>query len=228
MKIVRFFSFFLFFFLVISCHSKKNVTSVYMEPFNVVASRSVPSAFVPGNDYTIVVTVKKGNLLGFAKISERFPEDITAEAVDSKGGQFTFADRQVKIVWVSAPSDSVFSVSYKIRVLTHAFNLEQIAGEYRYIENNEVKKVAIESVNTPVIDLEVEGYTKATVISYEVDGCTFLLQLADEKKLEPTNLSADFKKDRLAVWIKYVPKKGAVGICMAGQIVELSDIQIRR
>lgn len=77
-------------------------------------------------------------------------------------------------------------------------------------------------------DFEKEGYTKATVINYTIDGCTFLLQLADEKKLEPTNLSDEFKKDNLAVWIKYIPKKGGVSICMAGQMVELSDIQLRK
>ena len=77
-------------------------------------------------------------------------------------------------------------------------------------------------------DFEKEGYVKATVINYEVDGCTFLFKLSDEKKLEPTSLSAEFKKDQLAVWIKYTPKKGAVSTCMAGQVVELSDIQIRK
>ena len=77
-------------------------------------------------------------------------------------------------------------------------------------------------------DFEKDGYIKAIVIKYEVDGCAFLLKLMDEKKLEPTNLSIEFKKDQFAVWIKYVPKKGVLGICMAGQTVELLDIQIRK
>ncbi|MBI4930448.1 MAG: hypothetical protein HY841_06780 [Bacteroidetes bacterium] len=76
-------------------------------------------------------------------------------------------------------------------------------------------------------DFEKEGYTKATVIYYEVSGCEYILKLEDEKKLEPTNLSLGFKKDLLSVWIKYIPKKNAVSTCMAGQIVELTDIQGR-
>jgi hypothetical protein len=92
------------------------------------------------------------------------------------------------------------------------------------------KKIAADTKATAEVkrDFEVEGYTKATVINYAVDGCTFLLQLADEKKLEPTNLSTDFKKDNLAVWVKYMPKKGGMSVCMAGQIVEISDIQLRK
>lgn len=77
-------------------------------------------------------------------------------------------------------------------------------------------------------DFVIEGYTQATVINYELDGCKYILQLPDEKKLEPLNLPDEFKKDQLRVWIKYVPKKNAVSVCMAGQIVELTDIRIRK
>ncbi|MFH1005519.1 MAG: hypothetical protein V1781_08540 [Bacteroidota bacterium] len=74
-------------------------------------------------------------------------------------------------------------------------------------------------------DFEKEGYTKATVIFSDIDVCKYVLQLEDGKKLEPTNLLADFKKDKLAVWIKYQEKKNVISICMVGQIVEITDIQ---
>ena len=77
-------------------------------------------------------------------------------------------------------------------------------------------------------DFEQEGYIRATVIYYEVDACSYLLQLPDGKKLEPTNLAAEFRKDQLPVWVKYMFKKNAVSACMAGQIVELADIQMRK
>ncbi len=72
-----------------------------------------------------------------------------------------------------------------------------------------------------------EGYTKATVVYSTVDGCNWLLQIENEKKVEPINLKEEFKKDKLKVWIKYVIKKGAVGICMAGEIVTLTEIELR-
>lgn len=83
-------------------------------------------------------------------------------------------------------------------------------------------------------DFEKEGYVKATVVDSELGGCKYLLQLEPIPngpevlvRLEPTNLQEEFKKDQLAVWIKYAPKKAAVSTCMAGPIVELADIQIR-
>ena len=93
------------------------------------------------------------------------------------------------------------------------------------------KKKASAAAEAPVSqseDFSKIGYTKATVINYEVDGCHFLLQLEDGKKLEPSKLADEFKKDKLAVWIKYTLQKNAMSICMAGQMVELSDIQLRK
>ncbi|MES2590276.1 MAG: hypothetical protein V4608_00235 [Bacteroidota bacterium] len=70
---------------------------------------------------------------------------------------------------------------------------------------------------------EQEGFIKATVINY-IDGCAFLLQLTDGKKLEPVNLSEEYKKENTNVWFKYVPYKGS-SICMAGQMVTITKIE---
>jgi len=72
-----------------------------------------------------------------------------------------------------------------------------------------------------------EGYTKATVINYAVDGCSWLLQLEDGKKLEPANLSDEFKKDKLKVWVQYQIKKGGMSICMVGEMVTITKIEVR-
>ncbi len=93
------------------------------------------------------------------------------------------------------------------------------------------KKKTAASQNNPsevMRNFSEEGYTKAVVINYEIDGCNYLLQIAEQKKLEPTNLPQEFKKDKLDVWIKYVPKKGGMSICMAGQMIDITDIQLRK
>jgi hypothetical protein len=45
--------------------------------------------------------------------------------------------------------------------------------------------------------------------------------------MQPTNLPEEFEKDQLPVWIKFQYKKGAVGVCMSGRIVNLLDIKLR-
>ena len=86
------------------------------------------------------------------------------------------------------------------------------------------KTVPIETTR----DFPAEGYVKATVIHYELDGCGYLLQLEDGKKLEPDALPESFRKENTLVWIKYEIRKGATSICMAGIMVTVADIQIRK
>jgi len=93
------------------------------------------------------------------------------------------------------------------------------------------KKTATATVTASEVkrDFEKEGYVKAIVIFSDLDACKFLLVLANEKRLEPSGgLPAAFQQDQLAVWIKYMDKKGGMSVCMAGQIVDVSDIQLRK
>jgi hypothetical protein len=71
-------------------------------------------------------------------------------------------------------------------------------------------------------------YKAATVINYALDGCTWMIRLEDGKKLQPSNLKPEFQKDKLKVWIKYTIKKGGVGICMAGEMVDITEIELRK
>ena len=82
--------------------------------------------------------------------------------------------------------------------------------------------------HNPETEKIYEGYTKAEVINYTVDGCSWMLQLEDGKKLEPAGLKPEFQKDKLKVWIKYTIKKGGAGICMAGEMINLTEIELRK
>lgn len=73
---------------------------------------------------------------------------------------------------------------------------------------------------------EQSGFVKGTIINYTLDGCSFMIQLEDGKKLEPVNLQFEFKKDKFKVWIKYQYYKGN-SICMAGEMVTVTAIETR-
>lgn len=79
--------------------------------------------------------------------------------------------------------------------------------------------------NTAYSQETLDGYVIAKVIKSQLDGCSWQLQLRDGKMLQPSALAPEFQKDQLEVWIKYVPKKGAVGICMQGEMVNITAIK---
>jgi hypothetical protein len=72
-----------------------------------------------------------------------------------------------------------------------------------------------------------EGFVKAEIRSYDVDGCGFLIFLEDEKKLNPLNLGDEYKKEGLKVWIRYTIKKGVMTTCMSGEVVNILELQLR-
>lgn len=74
--------------------------------------------------------------------------------------------------------------------------------------------------------LPFDGYTKATVIKYSVDGCSWMLQLEDGKKLEPKKIKEEFKLENLKVWIQYDVYKD-YSFCMAGDMVVVNKIALR-
>ena len=75
------------------------------------------------------------------------------------------------------------------------------------------------------IDYSAQGYTAATIIDFEVDGCKWMIQFASGEKYEPQNLAEEFKKDQLKVWIKYEIQKKAISICMGGIVIKVVDVK---
>lgn len=81
------------------------------------------------------------------------------------------------------------------------------------------------------INYEKEGYVKAEVIHYKVEGCGYLIELTDKAKtkIAPDKLAEEFKKDKEKVWIKYsIAKKQPMSTCMAGKLAEIIDIKKRK
>lgn len=81
------------------------------------------------------------------------------------------------------------------------------------------------------INYEKEGYVKAVVIHYQVEGCGYLIELADKAKIKlaPDKLADEFKKDKEKIWIKYtLVKKQPMSTCMAGKLAEVIDVKKRK
>lgn len=75
-----------------------------------------------------------------------------------------------------------------------------------------------------------EGYVKAKIIKYPVDGCGLLIELPDKEKtkLAPDKLPDNLKKHNRKIWVKYaLVKKPLMSTCMAGKQIEVIDIRKR-
>jgi hypothetical protein len=79
----------------------------------------------------------------------------------------------------------------------------------------------------PAKDYPALGYVKATLVKFDVDGCKWLLQSEDGKKLVPQQMPEGFSTDGMKVWLKFETLKDAVGICMAGDMVKVIALEKR-
>ena len=81
------------------------------------------------------------------------------------------------------------------------------------------------------INYEQEGYVKAIIIQYKVEGCGYLIELTDKAKtkIAPDKLADEFKKNKKKIWVKYtLAKKQPMSTCMAGKLAEIIDVKKRR
>lgn len=109
-------------------------------PGGIYATRDMSAGTVaPGGNISVTVTVHKGSLAGFAKLEEKIPDGFTAsEDTQGKGkgsASFSFVDGKMKMVWLSLPTDSVFTVSYLLNAGASASGSQLVTGKFAYVYN---------------------------------------------------------------------------------------------
>jgi hypothetical protein len=87
-------------------------------------SQKIPSSVKQGSEFQVDVVIEKKGVDGFAKLQ-------------FEGAAFTFKEQFVNFVWMSLPSDEVFTISYRISVSEKVFGNDSITGKFNYIQNNE-------------------------------------------------------------------------------------------
>ena len=97
---------------------------------------------------------------------------------------------------------------------------------FSYVSCKTKKAQKNETKEEVVVKKNFDKHIKATVTKNELDGCTWIIILDDEKRLEPTNLGEEFKIDSLKIWLQYKVYNGN-SICMMGQMVTITDIEKR-
>lgn len=102
-------------------------------------------AVAPGKDFTVEVSINRAGISGFMKYFQDLPANYTAADIDSKGGNFSFADNGAKIIWLSPPAADQFTISYKVSVPAGATGTLSIGGKLSYVVGNERKAIDITS-----------------------------------------------------------------------------------
>jgi len=114
---------------------------------------SAPSQVVAGDEFTVTLTISKGNITGFARFHQDLPKGFEVEETgsDNEGAVFSFADQRLRLIWANLPENvSELRISYRIRIVEPRLrgNLPMI-GRFTYVVNNE--RLVAEVENAPVV-----------------------------------------------------------------------------
>jgi len=73
------------------------------------------------------------------------------------------------------------------------------------------------------------GFVKVEVVDMRgLDGCEFILKLADGTSLEPIGMKEEFKTNGLFLFVKYNLITDRASICMVGSLVELTEVIVAK
>jgi|ERR1700756_3402051 len=107
-------------------------------------TNSLPSSASAGQPIEAKYNLTKSPTMGsFAKFQVDLPAGYSAESVEIKGGNFTFENNRVKIVWVSLPGDASFDFIFRMTPPSTASGSVTFAPQFYYLENNMKKEYVV-------------------------------------------------------------------------------------
>ena len=120
------------------------------EPVSV--SLNMPDSAQSDSEFLVEVTIRKGDVEGFARFQQKLPNGFKAVARQMANGEFSFVDQKVKIQWMKVPLDKELVVSYAIQVdpatTSGSYTFD---GSFSYIQDNSVQVASASSRTLQVI-----------------------------------------------------------------------------
>lgn len=98
-------------------------------------------------EYRVDVRVKNSNIKGFAKIVETCPNLSKTEKIQDAGATVTADKNSIKFVWFEIPNSPLIQVSYKFTLLSPTSNAPEVSGKIAFVENNNPKEIAIQTLS---------------------------------------------------------------------------------
>ncbi len=119
---------------------------------SVSVSLNMPDSAQSDSEFLVEVTIRKGDVEGFARFQQKLPNGFKAVARQTANGEFSFVDQKVKIQWMKVPFDKELVVSYAIQVdpATPSGNYT-FDGSFSYIQDNSVQVATAGSKTLQVI-----------------------------------------------------------------------------
>lgn len=184
---------------------------------NITITRSLNQSTInAGGELVVTVKINKGSLSEYSRFLDIIPNGFTAVEKESYGGKFSFQNNNVKILWLTMPSEPEFSISYKLvaeESTSGSFDLKEGLFFYASKEAGVPIKLAVESksfsvkgaavaVNEP--DPIVENVpAPQTGVSYKVQICATHQNVTADYFVKNNNVTEPIAMEMHEGWTKF-------------------------
>ena len=170
-----------------------NTVSVFLfsfffgdSPVSVIGN--IPKNAKPGTEFVAELKIAKGAIGGFAKLQFEVPQGFTVKELESKGGNFSFANNIGKIIWTAIPNDADFVVKFAVSTEASVSGLKTLTSKFSYVNNN-VKEV-IEMTPAEII-IGDESSVASTVVTASETQTTQPLTAVETNTVTPVASSTE-------------------------------------
>jgi hypothetical protein len=109
---------------------------------------------------TFEVRLNKGALTNFSKLQVEVPQGLTVKEVESRQGNFEYAESKAKIIWVTTPVDSMVSVRMKIGAVHEPLD-GQIVFKYFFMVDDDKREYESKPFNIRFKDTTLPVFMSA-------------------------------------------------------------------
>ena len=131
-----------------------------------------------GEEFEVVVTVRKGDLESFARYEVDLPRGLTAVRGASANSAYSFDGQRVRFVWLRLPGEEKVEVRYAVRVDERMMGRFKLGGSFDYISSNSRQRaeVNVETITvepspqvSPSKRLDIEEYQRSVPAQRPLD-----------------------------------------------------------
>ncbi|HXU27022.1 MAG TPA: SPOR domain-containing protein, partial [Bacteroidia bacterium] len=163
--------------------------------------------------FEVSVSIKKGAIKGFAKLSEKIPAGYKAEQLSVSGSSFAFENGEAKFIWTSIPAAEDIAISYKL--VPDGSSIQSPSyidgSRFSYIEGDQTKKVFLdkqEVVANGQAIASTSTETAAEPVATNTTPAVDVNAVANEPAKEPVTTTE--KTEPVATTTASAPKNGNI------------------
>ena len=98
---------------------------------------NAPNEITAGETVEINIQISKGNLSGFARLQQTFPNAVNIKPKESAGADFSFTDGKLNIIWLNLPDRPEINISYTLTTDEKVKGDLVLSGRFSYIVQND-------------------------------------------------------------------------------------------